>query len=98
MTSVVLTNPVDLVQTRWQTSGGKLTNEGATASREGTIRDIVRHVWQQAGARGFLRGTGIRIFYAVSANGRLAFRLTHLSPSLGDDDLNLNATLLTSES
>jgi len=68
VTSVVSTNPIDLVQTRWQTSGGKITNEGATASREGTIKDIFKHIWQQSGPRGFLRGVGIRVFYAVPAN------------------------------
>lgn len=66
--SVVLTNPVDIVQTRWQTSGGKITSEGLKESREGTLKDIVKHLWQSSGPKGFMRGVGIRIFYAVPAN------------------------------
>ena len=63
--STISTNPVDIVQTRWQTSGGKITNDGLSTSKEGTIRDIVRHLWSEGGAKAFMRGTGVRVFYAV---------------------------------
>ncbi|KAK9896895.1 mitochondrial carrier [Cystobasidium minutum MCA 4210] len=66
--SVVLTNPVDIVQTRWQTSGGKITSDGLKESREGTLKDVFKHLWQTSGPRGFMRGVGIRIFYAIPAN------------------------------
>ena len=68
VTSTVATNPVDIVQTRWQTSGGKFTADGLSNSREGTLKDIVRHLWQQEGAKTFMRGVGIRVFYAVSSS------------------------------
>lgn len=67
--STIATNPVDIVQTRWQTSGGKITNEGLATSSEGTIGNIVRHLWREGGAKAFLRGTGIRVFYSVSTDG-----------------------------
>lgn len=66
--SVVCTNPVDIVQTRWQTSGGKITSDGLKNSREGTLADVFRHLWQTSGPKGFMRGVGIRIFYALPAN------------------------------
>lgn len=66
--SVVLTNPVDIVQTRWQTSGGKITSEGLKESKEGTLKDVVKHLWRSSGPKGFMRGVGIRIFYAIPAN------------------------------
>jgi hypothetical protein len=63
--SVVLTNPVDIVQTRWQTSGGKITSDGLKNSREGTLKDVFQHLWQTSGPKGFMRGVGIRLFYAL---------------------------------
>lgn len=66
--SVILTNPVDIVQTRWQTSGGKITSDGLKESREGTLKDVFKHLWETSGPRGFMRGVGVRIMYAIPAN------------------------------
>lgn len=73
--SVVLTNPVDIVQTRWQTSGGKITSDGLKESREGTLKDVFKHLWQTSGPKGFMRGVGIRLFYALpgKSNHHTAF-------------------------
>ena len=81
LTTTILTNPVDIVQTRWQTSGGKITNDGLSKSREGTVRDIVKKLWQQEGARTFMRGTGNRIFYAVSLSFP-SYQTCRLNPAL----------------
>lgn len=66
--SVILTNPVDIVQTRWQTSGGKITSDGLKESKEGTLKDVFKHLWKSSGPKGFMRGVGIRILYALPAN------------------------------
>nr|CRX78999.1 hypothetical protein ls5930a1_00070 [Leucosporidium scottii] len=47
------------VQSRWQTSGGK--GEG--------VGGIVRGLWRQGGVAAFGRGLGIRVAYAIPANG-----------------------------
>lgn len=52
-----VTNPVELVQSRWQTSAGK---------RGVSVGGIVRELWRQGGVRAFGRGLGVRIAYAVS--------------------------------
>jgi hypothetical protein len=67
-TASVVTNPVDIVQTRWQTSGGKITSDGLSKSKEGTLKDVARHLWQQGGPKAFMRGVGVRVVYAVPAN------------------------------
>ena len=54
--SVTLTNPIDAVQARWQTSAGKA----------GGLRDIVKTMWKIGGTSAFLRGIGARIAYTVS--------------------------------
>lgn len=54
--AVTVTNPIDAVQARWQTSAGKA----------GGLRDIVKMMWRVAGTSAFLRGIGARIAYTVS--------------------------------
>jgi hypothetical protein len=54
--SVTVTNPIDAVQARWQTSAGKA----------GGLRDIVKTMWRIGGTSAFLRGIGARIAYTVS--------------------------------
>ncbi|GAA6007416.1 hypothetical protein JCM10207_006334 [Rhodosporidiobolus poonsookiae] len=54
------TTPLEVVQANWQTSAGKL---------EGGIWGIARGIWKREGARGFTRGLGVRIAYAIPANG-----------------------------
>jgi hypothetical protein len=54
--SVAVTNPIDAVQARWQTSAGRV----------GGLRDIVKTMWKIGGASAFLRGIGARIAYTVS--------------------------------
>ncbi|KAL8290560.1 hypothetical protein RQP46_002818 [Phenoliferia psychrophenolica] len=54
-----VTNPIELVQSRWQTSAG----------RGGGIRTIIRDLWKQGGPKAFMRGMGIRVMYAIPANG-----------------------------
>jgi len=56
--SVTVTNPIDAVQARWQTSGGKA----------GGLQDIVRTMWRIGGTSAFLRGIGARIVYTIPAN------------------------------
>ncbi|GAA5830350.1 hypothetical protein JCM3770_003085 [Rhodotorula araucariae] len=59
-----VTTPIEVVQARWQTSGAA----GKSADRGG-IMGIVRELWRQGGPRAFTRGLGIRIAYAIPANG-----------------------------
>lgn len=54
--AVTVTNPIDAVQARWQTSGGKA----------GSLKDIVRNMWRVGGSGAFLRGIAPRIAYTVS--------------------------------
>lgn len=54
-----VTNPIELVQSRWQTSAGKGLGEKG-------VKGIVRELWKQGGVRAFGRGLGIRVAYAVS--------------------------------
>ncbi|GAA5847686.1 hypothetical protein JCM9279_004984 [Rhodotorula babjevae] len=58
-----ITTPIEVVQARWQTSGvsGKVARGG--------ISGIVKTMWRREGARAFTRGLGIRIAYAIPANG-----------------------------
>jgi hypothetical protein len=55
--SVAATNPIDAVQARWQTSGGK----------DGGLRDVFQAMWRIGGSSAFLRGIGARIAYTVSS-------------------------------
>lgn len=50
------TTPIEIVQARWQTSGGKI---------EGGLTEIVKTMWRTGGPMAFTRGLGIRIAYAV---------------------------------
>ncbi|GAA5864473.1 hypothetical protein JCM1840_000512 [Sporobolomyces johnsonii] len=54
------TNGIEVVQARWQTSGGKV---------QGGIRGIVKELYRQGGVMAFSRGLGVRIAYAIPANG-----------------------------
>jgi hypothetical protein len=51
-----VTTPIEVVQARWQTSGGKI---------QGGVSEIVRQMWKTGGPMAFTRGLGIRIAYAV---------------------------------
>lgn len=50
------TNGIEVVQARWQTSGGHV---------KGGVMAIVKELWSQGGAMAFSRGLGVRIAYAV---------------------------------
>ena len=54
--AVTATNPIDAIQARWQTSGGK----------GGSLKDIVKNMWRVGGSSAFLRGIAPRIAYTVS--------------------------------
>ncbi|GAA5838897.1 hypothetical protein JCM5353_001066 [Sporobolomyces roseus] len=54
------TNGIEVVQARWQTSGGKAV---------GGVTGIVKELYRQGGAMAFSRGLGVRILYAIPANG-----------------------------
>ncbi|GAA6024695.1 hypothetical protein JCM11491_003618 [Sporobolomyces phaffii] len=54
------TNGIEVVQARWQTSGGK---------ESGGVQGIVKELWRQGGVKAFGRGLGVRIAYAIPANG-----------------------------
>jgi hypothetical protein len=56
--SAILTNPLEVVRTRWQTSGGDI-------DRPKTLVFMVRDMWRQAGWRAFMRGALIRGLYYV---------------------------------
>ncbi|GAA5906557.1 hypothetical protein JCM6882_004469 [Rhodosporidiobolus microsporus] len=53
------TTPIEVVQARWQTSGGKVV---------GGISGIVKDLWRTGGWRAFTRGLGARVAYAIPAN------------------------------
>ncbi|BGP54886.1 hypothetical protein JCM8202v2_002473 [Rhodotorula sphaerocarpa] len=55
-----VTTPIEVVQARWQTSGGKI---------KGGLSEIVRQMWKTGGPMAFTRGLSIRIAYAIPANG-----------------------------
>ncbi|BGP47427.1 hypothetical protein JCM10450v2_003279 [Rhodotorula kratochvilovae] len=59
-----VTTPIEVVQARWQTSGA-----AGKSAAGGGIMGIVRELWRQGGPRAFTRGLGIRIAYAIPANG-----------------------------
>ncbi|GAA6035738.1 hypothetical protein JCM8097_005676 [Rhodosporidiobolus ruineniae] len=54
------TTPIEVIQARWQTSGGRVA---------GGVGGVVRELWRQGGVRAFGRGLGVRIAYAIPANG-----------------------------
>jgi len=56
--SVTVTNPIDAVQARWQTSAGKA----------GGLSDIVKTMWRIGRTSAFLRGIGARIAYTIPVN------------------------------
>ncbi|GAA96183.1 uncharacterized protein L969DRAFT_84047 [Mixia osmundae IAM 14324] len=57
-TAVTLTNPLDAVTARLQTSGG----------RYGGVRNIVKYMWTHGGLSAFTRGIKVRIAYAIPSN------------------------------
>lgn len=61
--AAAVTNPIELVQSRWQTSAGK----------GGGVKKIVRELWRQGGVRAFGRGLGIKVMYAVSCSFFFSF-------------------------
>lgn len=74
--SAILTNPLEVVRTRWQTSGGDI-------NRPKTPAFMVRDMWRQAGWRAFMRGALIRGLYYVRDYLYLCSRfLTHHSDTI----------------
>ena len=67
--AAVVTNPIEIVRTRWQTSGGDV-------NRPTSILALVREMWTQAGWRAFMRGALIRGIYYVRDDAILHARLT----------------------
>lgn len=57
--SAMITNPLEIVRTRWQTSGGD-------KNRPKTLTLMIRDMWRQAGWKAFMRGALIRGIYYVS--------------------------------
>lgn len=57
--SAMVTNPIEIVRTRWQTSGGD-------TNRPISMLSMMREMWQQAGWRAFMRGAVVRGIYYVS--------------------------------
>jgi len=66
-TSAIITNPIEIVRTRWQTSGGD-------ANRPVSLLSMIQDMWRQAGWRAFMRGAMIRGIYYVRDT------YSHLSP------------------
>ncbi|KAI5476901.1 mitochondrial carrier protein [Pseudohyphozyma bogoriensis] len=58
--AAMVTNPFEVVQSRWQTSAGK---------EKGGIKEIVRGVYRQGGVLAFTKGMSVRMAYAIPANG-----------------------------
>jgi hypothetical protein len=58
--SAIITNPIEVVRTRWQTSGGDI-------DRPSNILSMMKVMWKQAGWRAFTRGALIRGLYYVSS-------------------------------
>ncbi|GAA5859702.1 hypothetical protein JCM8547_006991 [Rhodosporidiobolus lusitaniae] len=57
--AATISTPIEVVNARWQTSGGKI---------KGGVSEIVREAYRQGGVRAFTRGMGVRIAYAIPAN------------------------------
>lgn len=60
--AAVLTNPIEVAKTRWQTSGRTTLD---SSLKEMTVRSMVRDIWRQGGWRAFVRGAGMRVLYYV---------------------------------
>jgi hypothetical protein len=76
-TAAVITNPLDVVRTRWQTSGGHMTvsSQIGDVTKKATLPGLIQQIWRQAGWRGFMRGASIRVMYYV---GSLRYSVTFL--------------------
>ncbi|KAK4057798.1 hypothetical protein OIO90_001017 [Microbotryomycetes sp. JL221] len=59
--SVSLTNPIEVVQARWQTSGTR-------SQALGGVQGIVKTLYAQGGLSSFTKGLGVRVAYALPAN------------------------------
>ena len=66
-TAAVITNPLEVVRTRWQTSGGYMTvsTPNGDMTKKATLPGLIQQIWKQAGWRGFMRGAGMRVLYYV---------------------------------
>jgi len=65
-TAAVITNPLEVVRTRWQTSGGRMSVSTAHGDvTKATLPSLVQQIWREAGWRGFMRGAGMRVIYYV---------------------------------
>ncbi len=67
--AAVITNPLEVVRTRWQTSGGYMTvsTPNGDVTKTATLPGLIQQIWKQAGWRGFMRGAGMRVMYYVSS-------------------------------
>ena len=66
-TAAAITNPLEVVRTRWQTSGGHITvsTPNGDVTKKATVPSLIQQVWRQAGWRGFMRGASMRVIYYV---------------------------------
>jgi hypothetical protein len=66
-TAAFITNPLEVVRTRWQTSGGRITVSTADGdvTKRATLPALIQQIWRQAGWRGFARGASMRVIYYV---------------------------------
>ncbi|KAG8841239.1 hypothetical protein FRB91_005215 [Serendipita sp. 411] len=62
--SAIVTNPIEIVRTRWQTSGGDV-------NRPISMTALIREMWRQAGWRAFMRGSVVRGIYYIPSNVRI---------------------------
>ena len=78
-TAAVITNPLEVVRTRWQTCGGYMTvsTPNGDVTKTATLPGLIQQIWMQAGWRGFMRGAGMRVMYYVGS-------LRHLVSPLRD--------------
>ena len=76
-TAAVITNPLEVVRTRWQTSGGYMTvsTPHGDMTKKATLPGLIQQIWKQAGWKGFMRGAGMRVLYYV---GSLRYRVSSL--------------------
>ena len=74
-TAAAITNPLDVVRTRWQTSGGYMSipTPSGDVTNKATLPGMIQQIWRQAGWRGFMRGAAIRVMYYV---GRLHYAVS----------------------
>jgi len=66
-TAAFITNPLEVVRTRWQTSGGymSVSTPNGDVTKMATLPGLIQQIWRQAGWRGFMRGAGMRVIYYV---------------------------------